>query len=624
MKNRRIRPSELLKLRKETGQSYWDLVGNPLPKYDPDHGDYIQFPTQGDARYFSEHYKKYFPKHFEQFKGGKDKFSTFAGQLGPLVYEGLKKRGYNSRTTYDNVMRQLAYESAYGTSNVARNYHNYGGVGHRVVNGKDVYTKYASDQSFIDNYLNLMVGKYSKALQAKDTLGYARALHNAGYYEDDVNRYTNNLMGMQSVSKAAAKYWKPLNEVTLDALTEEPDATRVAPSVIQVNRLKKPTQTHDDVMLPLEDTSTNDNTKVPFKPNTQLPNLIDVYNNMFDMDLPTMNKGKDLKKVERFNVGDDQDVDAYNAAQYMSGGIGVPVGTINDPEGQGIDYVVNTPDITVLGTAPKMSHSEIIGGKPFNRPLQLTHPEFDALLLGRSLVNDLLPINEYTRELYKRRAVQNEFNKLTKQWDGRTVGEEYFNSPEKWYRVTEYPEISAIKEVGGNQTTIDATNTANKWRNAILDKHATSRDGYWHVGKRNENMHSGYGISLTKRGAAHGNMTQAAKGKVWGGTVASSYKFPIGYLEGNFKSSVHRGMTKNGADSRSRFVLQNWDDIPIGARIGFRTGEMPTEGLYWYQRLNNGRYSYEPVLIPPTIRGYSRDLVKNKFGATYRWDVNSK
>lgn len=286
MKSQRIRPSELLKLRKETGQSYWDLVGNPLPTFN-DGSDDVE--ALSPHPYTMKSIEQLQP--FERFGDGKSQ--SFAAKLGPLVYQGLRKRGYNNSVAYDNAMRQLALESATGTSRLARQQHNYGGYGY---DGKGHYTTFKNDQAFVDAYLDLLTKRYTSALKAKDTASFARELYKKGYYRDsnlapeqNIRQYANALAGLRGVSKAAAQYWKPFNEVTLDALTEEPDATRV----IQVNRLKQPTQTYNDVILPLEDTSTNDNIKVPFKPSTQLPNLIDVYNNMFDMDLPTMNRGKD-------------------------------------------------------------------------------------------------------------------------------------------------------------------------------------------------------------------------------------------------------------------------------------------------------------------------------------------
>ena len=88
-----------------------------------------------------------------------NKFQAFANKLGPLVYNGLIKRGYTKRSTYDNVMSQLAFESTYGTSPLALRAHNYGGYGY---NGKD-YNVYKNDAAFIDAYLNDMAGKYKKA-----------------------------------------------------------------------------------------------------------------------------------------------------------------------------------------------------------------------------------------------------------------------------------------------------------------------------------------------------------------------------------------------------------------------------------------------------------------------------
>ena len=90
-----------------------------------------------------------------------NKFTAFADKLGPLVYEGLRKRGFTSRAAYDNVMSQLAWESTYGTSDVARNNHNYGGYGY---DGNGNYTVFKNDRDFIDAYLNTMSSRYRKAL----------------------------------------------------------------------------------------------------------------------------------------------------------------------------------------------------------------------------------------------------------------------------------------------------------------------------------------------------------------------------------------------------------------------------------------------------------------------------
>lgn len=132
-----------------------------------------------------------------------NKFQAFANKLGPLVYNGLIKRGYTKRSTYDNVMSQLAFESTYGTSPLAIRAHNYGGYGY---NGKD-YNVYKNDAAFIDAYLNDMAGKYKKALNADTVDDYAKELKRIGYFEAPLDQYTKNLAGMQSVRKAAAVHY---------------------------------------------------------------------------------------------------------------------------------------------------------------------------------------------------------------------------------------------------------------------------------------------------------------------------------------------------------------------------------------------------------------------------------
>lgn len=132
-----------------------------------------------------------------------NKFQAFANKLGPLVYNGLIKRGYTKRSTYDNVMSQLAFESTYGTSPLALRAHNYGGYGY---NGKD-YNVYKNNAAFIDAYLNDMAGKYKKALNADTVADYAKELKRIGYFEAPLDQYTKNLAGMQSVRKAAAVHY---------------------------------------------------------------------------------------------------------------------------------------------------------------------------------------------------------------------------------------------------------------------------------------------------------------------------------------------------------------------------------------------------------------------------------
>lgn len=135
----------------------------------------------------------------QNYKGGKnDSINTFVSRMGPLVGQQLSRYGYGDAAYY-NVMRQLAYESNYGRSRIAREQHNYGGVG---FNG-NTYTSYKTDEDFVKDYVRLMRNRYDSALRAKSTQDYARALKQKGYYKDSLENYSKNLRGMDSLVKAA-------------------------------------------------------------------------------------------------------------------------------------------------------------------------------------------------------------------------------------------------------------------------------------------------------------------------------------------------------------------------------------------------------------------------------------
>ena len=212
----------------DTGKDIADEITNPIP-YDA-------------------------PLNFDlpEFKGGKndnnDSIGSFVRRLGPLVGQQLTRYGYGD-TAYYNVMRQLAYESNYGRSNVARRQHNYGGVG---FNGK-TYTTYKSDADFVKDYVRLMHNRYGSALKAKSTQEYAKALKQKGYYQDSLQNYTKNLVGMDSLVKAAYVHKKAnpnaynyaVNMADLEQDYE--DAKNYSPIVINSPSTKQPATIRADV-----------------------------------------------------------------------------------------------------------------------------------------------------------------------------------------------------------------------------------------------------------------------------------------------------------------------------------------------------------------------------------------
>lgn len=184
-----------------------------------------------------------------KYKGGKDdSINTFVNRMGPLVGQQLNRYGYGDAAYY-NVMRQLAYESNYGRSRVARRQHNYGGVGW---NGK-TYTTYKSDADFVKDYVRLMHNRYGAALRAKSTQDYARALKQKGYYEDSLQNYSRNLNSMNSLVRAARNHRNAHKDaynynVQLNDLEQDyEDAKNASPIIINSPSTRQPSTIRADV-----------------------------------------------------------------------------------------------------------------------------------------------------------------------------------------------------------------------------------------------------------------------------------------------------------------------------------------------------------------------------------------
>lgn len=188
-----------------------------------------------------------------KYKGGKnDSINTFVHRMGPLVGQQLNRYGYGDAAYY-NVMRQLAYESNYGRSRVARRQHNYGGVGW---NGK-TYTTYKTDADFVKDYVRLMHTRYGDALRAKSTQDYARALKKKGYYEDSLENYSRNLRGMDSLVKAAHYHRNAhkdaynYNVQFNDLVQDYEDAKNASPIIINSPSTRQPSTIRADVTTTL-------------------------------------------------------------------------------------------------------------------------------------------------------------------------------------------------------------------------------------------------------------------------------------------------------------------------------------------------------------------------------------
>ena len=134
-----------------------------------------------------------------RYGGGKPAYQTFIEDMGPVLFQEMVAQGVkNPEAAYKNMITQLAYESNYGQSRVAREQNNFGGVGW---NGK-TYTTYKDKADFVRNYVRLMNSRYKNVITADTLYDYAKGLKGLNYYEDSVENYTRNLTGMKSFAKA--------------------------------------------------------------------------------------------------------------------------------------------------------------------------------------------------------------------------------------------------------------------------------------------------------------------------------------------------------------------------------------------------------------------------------------
>jgi len=96
-----------------------------------------------------------------------------------VIREG-DKRGYSGKT----LAQQKALESAYGTSNFAKERFNYGGVGAYDADPNKAF-KFNSPEDYLNYYFKLIQNKYPKAYANRaDPKKYVQELKNGGYASD--------------------------------------------------------------------------------------------------------------------------------------------------------------------------------------------------------------------------------------------------------------------------------------------------------------------------------------------------------------------------------------------------------------------------------------------------------
>lgn len=254
--------------------------------------------------------------------------------------------------------------------------------------------------------------------------------------------------------------------------------------------------------------------------------------------------------------------------------------------------------------------SNVMSGTGFNDPM--ANIIFDVaspfmLKGGASALNKV--VLKPTRNLLRNKAVPLILNRNIRNWDG-TVGKEYFNSPYHWYRWSETPEVEGIREMGKNVTSRDALGDinvpSNNWRMDAMQNYSKSKDGYWYKATKPDEGTSlkeflkynstvkdkpiGYGKKIS---SSHGNRSQGAYGKSWDGSLSLSGIGHEGLLEGQAGPYI-----PYSAHNRSFFKSTPIEEVPMGGRIGFSTGEMPLGNLRWFEKLPNGRFRYQGEVLP--------------------------
>lgn len=149
-------------------------------------------------------------------------FDEFISVMYPIFEDSLKRKGLPT-TQIQNLIRQAAYESTYGTDPRGSQGYNLGGIKwfndpnsntykyKHTTNPKDglEYVDFDSLQDYADFKVDLLHNTY-KALDARDTNDFVKRLHgNNPYkksYSANPNGYMKTLNGMLSLDKAYNNY----------------------------------------------------------------------------------------------------------------------------------------------------------------------------------------------------------------------------------------------------------------------------------------------------------------------------------------------------------------------------------------------------------------------------------
>lgn len=190
------------------------------------------------------------------------------------------------------------------------------------------------------------------------------------------------------------------------------------------------------------------------------------------------------------------------------------------------------------------------------------------------------------------------------------VSKDYFKDPTKFYRVGTTPEKFSMEYAGenivsGSAKDLGKVTPADAFRRTVTENSRIqpgkgANEGYWVLAPEQSNTK--ITNLLQKVNSSHGGETQASAGTLWEGGLNSDSRFPSVIFEGTMPKTIGASWNSTLGKSlgRSTFVRQPSENLPIGTRLGFKTGEMPIHSTSSFVETSpgSGKFFYNGEIIP--------------------------
>lgn len=194
-------------------------------------------------------------------KGETNPYYRFAEKVGPILYKEIWSRDIeNADIFFNHALHQLAGESDYGRSSVAKKYNNLGGV----MSGKN-YKRYKDVSQFIKEYVDMMEGSYQQAIAAKTARDYIKALtknkNGHSYFDKDQDGAEQTYLSYLTSAKTFDKNFQRFKSENMHLFTP--------PTGVVNGNLQQPVPVQQPITIPLQPApDTMGVIKVPIEPPT--------------------------------------------------------------------------------------------------------------------------------------------------------------------------------------------------------------------------------------------------------------------------------------------------------------------------------------------------------------------